>query len=117
MTLGDLKIALNENYQLEEDAAARVVMKQYTGCSMNNKKVRYIVDNDAAVPTQDVLHMKGDRLVVRMKKNVDAKSATGYHVMFQYFYFLTTLEATALARPSQNAFQCSRMRQRRQTVD
>ena len=43
-------------------------MKHYTGRSTNNKKVRYIVDNDAAVPTQDVLHMKGDRLVVRMKK-------------------------------------------------
>ena len=69
MTLGDLRISLVENYQLEEDVAARVVIKYYTGRSTNNKKVRYVVDDDATLPTQDAFNMNGHTLVVRMEKN------------------------------------------------
>ena len=66
MTLG--RIVLVKNYQVKEDVAARVAMKHYMGRSTNIKKLRYIVDDDAAVPTQDALNTKVYTLVVHMKK-------------------------------------------------
>ena len=102
-------------------------MKHYTGRSTNIKKVRHIGDDDAAVPTQDALNMKGYTLVVCMKKMMrerlirhvilrswkksrrlekqSTRSNTRYLVLFQYCSFSTTLEATALGGSAQDLFR------------
>jgi len=59
--LSNLRIFLVENYQLEEDVAVQVVIKYHVGRLMNNLKVRYLVDDYADVPTQDVERVEHGR--------------------------------------------------------
>ena len=67
MLLGDLRITVVNSYQLEEVVAARVVIKYHTACSTKNSKVRDIIDDGVAFPTQDALNTKSHTLVVHMK--------------------------------------------------
>jgi hypothetical protein len=61
---------------------ARLAITHCSGRSTNNPKVRYIIDDDAAVLTQNVLNMKGHNLVVRTKNNDEIEVNTTYHSTF-----------------------------------
>ena len=67
MTLGDLKIALVEQYLLESGVSDRLVICLYTGTGQN-KKSKYICEDGDAIPTQDALTLGGYTLMVRSKK-------------------------------------------------
>ena len=62
MTLGDLRIVLVANYEIEEDIADRIVLKYHA-----NDKVKYIDKEGDRVPTQERLLLKGYSLAVRME--------------------------------------------------
>ena len=70
MTLGDLQEALAAIYQLEEEVAERLITKCYRNPNAppKKRKVVYINDPSAKIPTRDVLQKKRHSLAVRMEK-------------------------------------------------
>jgi len=66
MTLGDLKDAVAVQYFLDDDIRRRLVLKYHVSGNAK-KKAKYIDKDDATIPTQDALALRGYTLVVKYK--------------------------------------------------
>ena len=77
MTLGDLKNSLAVSYGLETAILDRLVLRRDMGKTRDGKsKYKYIVDNDAKLPTPDALLLGGYQLMVRYAKGDEREEDT-----------------------------------------
>ena len=98
MSLEDLRITLTANYQPDNEVSERLILIIYTNLHLSPKtrKVEYLDDPDAPIPTQDVLLLKGLLItgiwvLIKFVKGLDVSiNQTSYLLI----YLLTVLETS-----------------------